>query len=830
MRGRTLVESKNTRFRRVYEQAQTLLGTVIEASLKTLEHFGCGRRDEDKFESQLRRTLITLLNCGENEFPLSQLQLDGGVQDKRKTLVKEVIGAFGGDEADTRQITSLVLAADPHIVAVGVFSHQPMIRMDSKWSEINRRLRSMFHEACALHRRLGEMLRDVKRAYCGTPGDAEPGVEQTMALLGKFPDVAEPIYDAAGITGLASYPPVRNEHPLNDAGRAFLSDVEDEIAEERRWGFFKIAGLIVAGIAATVLTAATLGAGAAVLVGVGIGLVHGAVNVASASSNLQHTQDAASIGLASDARVDHALGEVQGAYALLVVDVCTGGLLARFGGSQSISGLMRMTRITTISAGAGGLGMAVNPNTWKSQNAGAIILFGTVMGAAGGAGGHLLGAGAGRLFRPAGTKLQIGVTRAQGVLEKGRTVKVTVNAGDVPVPAKVVAVNKTDATVTLQIDGTNTMIKVGKVAQVSGEIFSKHQQLKGLRPAQKQDISTRATEAYLTRGQIPVEGDVWMMPGNKLMFAPRAGGPAIPVTMAEVSVIEARLAARASGVKLGDFNSLRPHASNFELYKTPGTRGLFTSIDRRNGRLRIIPGASKDHNGAFSGWAYEPLPKFNMRGRGPVPSPNEVAMFMTHGSPWGFGGASTKRAARAMADAIVTANRAAGPKGTQIKFAQLSSCSQGSKRFLVVGKTNAEVFQDQLDRRLLELGINPLGPDRITVLAADKPGLLYGHDSFKAFGKFSKSEFVPAGTQRPNAYPRNTLASAPHTLLDPMTMTSIIIAGGAGAVVIDLALHRDPGEIMAWVTHNSDQVLGYIVEARQPTATTLTLPTLQAPK
>ncbi|MBL4685488.1 MAG: hypothetical protein JKY37_12915, partial [Nannocystaceae bacterium] len=656
-----MVESKNRRFRRLYGQAQSLLGAVIEASLKTLEHFGCGERDQDKFESQLRRTLITLLNCGENQFPLSQLQIEGGVQDKRKVLVQEVIGAFGGDAQDSKRITTLVLTADPHIVAVGVFSHQPMIRMDHKWSEINRRLRGMFQEACTLHRRLGEMLREVQVAYRGTASDPEPGVEQTIALLGKFPDVAEPIYEAAGITGLASYPPVRNEHPLNEVGRLFQSDVEREIAEDRRWSFFKIAGLIVAGIAITVLTAATLGAGAAVLVGVGIGLEHGTVNVASASINLQHTRDAAAIGLASEGRVDHALGEVQGAYALLVVDVCTGGLLARFGGSQSISGLMRMTRITTISAAAGGLGMAVSPNTWRSENAGALILFGTVVGAAGGAGGHLLGAGAGRLFRPRGTKLQIGVTRAQGVLEKGRTVKVTVKSGDMPVSAKVVAVNKTDSTVTLQIEGTNTVVKVGKIAQVSGEIFSKHQQLKGLRPAKATDVGPAPAQAYLTRGQIPVEGDVWMVPGNKLMFQPRAGGAAVPVTIAEVSVVEARLQARAAGIKLKDLQSLQPHSSRFELFQTPGTRGLFTAIDRRSGRLRIIPGASQDHNGAFGGWSMEPLPRFNMRGRGGMPAPNEVAMFMTHGSPWGFGGASTKRAARAMADAIVTANRAAGP-------------------------------------------------------------------------------------------------------------------------------------------------------------------------
>ncbi len=811
--------SKNARFRQVYTEAQKLLCAVIEASIATLDHFGCGKRQADVFENELRRTLITLLTCPENEYPLSQLRIEGGSHDKRKTLVREVIGSFGGDASDSDRITRLVMEADQHIVAVGVFSYNPMVRMDERWSKINAELRSMYHEGCSLHDRLSRMLREIKEPYRGSEADPEPGVDQAIELLKKFPDVAESIYEAAGIEGLASYPPVHNGKPLNEAAKLFESDVQAELRAERRWQWFKIAGLIVAGIAATVITAATLGTGAAVLVGVGIGLASGTVGVVSAHQNLTHQRDAAAIGLASPQRVEYARGEVQGAYALLVVDVATGGLLARFGGSQSISGMMRMARITSISAAGGGLGMAVNPNTWKSENAGAIILFGTVMGAAAGAGGHGLAAGVGKVFRPLGTRVQIGVARADGVLEQGRTVKVCVNEGDVPVPAKVIAVDAPNNTVTIEIEGTHTIIKVGKLATVSGDIFSKQYQTQGLRPATPNDVSKTFNEVFLTKGNVAVEGSAFRDNTGTLMFQPKGGGQATPCTLAELSIVDPRLHARAAGVKVKDLEALRPYSNDWEIQRLPGTRAFFQATERSTGRLRLIPGKSNDHNGAFRFWSSEPLPNFDMRGLRPAPAANEVALFMAHGWTWGFGGVGTRRAARATADAIVRANACAG--GTQLKFVSLSSCSQGSRRFLLVGKTNAEAFQDALDMRLRELGLDPAGPNGITVLAADRPGVLYGADKVKVFGRFQRTDFVPAGRQRPLAYPADVVASSPEPL---MILGSIVIATGAGVTVVAVAEHRDPGSVLAWISNNSDKVIGYVFEAKEPTFPTVPLP------
>jgi hypothetical protein len=817
------VGSKNARFRRVYTEAQKLLCAVVKASLATLEHFGCGKRDAATFEGELRRTLITLLTCPENEYPLSQLAIEGGTHDKRKTLVREVIGSFGGDEADSAKITRLVMDADQHIVAVGIFTQSPMVRMDERWSQINQELREMYSEGCSLHDRLTRMLRDLEVPYKGSESDPDDGVEQTIELLKRFPDVAEPIYEAAGIQGLASYPPVANGKPLNAEGKAFKADIDAEVRSERRWTWFKIAGLIVAGIAATVITAATLGTGAAVLVGIGIGLVSGTAGVVSAHNDLQHTRDAATIGLASPQRVAFARDELKGAYALLVVDVATGGLLARFGGSRSISGMMRLTRVTTISAAGGGLGMAVNPNTWKSENAGAIILFGTVLGAAAGAAGHGIGAGMGRVFRPLGTKLQIGVSRADGVLEPGRTVKVCVNDGDLPVPAKVLGVDTTNNTVTLEIEGTQTIVKVGQLAQVSGDLFGKNFQMQGLRPAAATDVKGTFNEVYLCKGgAAPVEGTAFRDTTGALQFQPKGGTQTTPCALNELSIVDPKLHAKAAGVRVRDLEGLRPYADDWEFTKVPGTRGYFNATERMTGRLRLIPGRSRDHNGAFDPWPFETLPNFDMRGRGAAPAPNEVALFMAHGSPFGFAGVGTRSAARATADAVVRANAAAATAAQpQLKFVSLSSCSQGSRRFLLLGKTNAEAFQEALDMRLRELGIDPAGPKGITVLAADRPGALYGADEVKVFGRFHRTDYVPAGTQKPLRYPANVLSSSGEPL---MILSSVVIVAGTGVSVVAVAEQRDPGAVLAWISGNTDKVIGYMFEAREPSFPTLELP------
>ena len=221
-----------------------------------------------------------------------------------------------------------------------------------------------------------------------------------------------------------------------------------------------------------------------------------------------------------------------------------------------------------------------------------------------------------------------------------------------------------------------------------------------------------------------------------------------------------------------------------------------------------MTGKKHDHNGAFEGWQYEQLPKFNMRGRGATPAPDEVALFMAHGAPIGFSGIGTRRAARTMVDAIVNTNRASTGAGrAPIRFCSLASCSQGTRRFLVMGKTNAQAFQEHADLRLRELGIDPRGPQGVTVLASDRMGSLYGADAVKVFGKFKTTSFVPAQQQRPLSY-------GPDVAQMSMRVSGFVlgVGGAQGVVILSIEAIRDPEGAMEWINANKDKVLGVFFE------------------
>jgi hypothetical protein len=395
-----------------------------------------------------------------------------------------------------------------------------------------------------------------------------------------------------------------------------------------------------------------------------------------------------------------------------------------------------------------------------------------------------------------------------------------VSDGDVPVPAKVLEVNLTDDTIMLEIEGSKTLIKIGKVGKLTGEVFSRENQLKGLRPVTDADLEgVTMREAYFVKDNVPQHGDIVPGKNGEVLFVPRGPDNAFPAKLHEVRLIDSKLHAEAAGVRVQDLEALQVHRSGHQFHPTPRSDGGYFTTFGRNGRLRIIPGRSRDGSGAFEGWADEPLPGLiNMRGRGPVPTPDEIAVFMGHGSARGFQSFRTQHAARTMADAIVRANRV--PGRPQIKATLLSSCQQGCKRWLLVGKTNAQEFQEHLNMRLRELGIDPNGPKGITVLAMERPGSLYGADTTRAFGRFQQAEFVPAATQGRPSYPISNLAAQwPEALV----LAEVVMVVGGSVAAIRVAEQRDPGVVMRILAEHSDNVLGYVFEARQPPSTTLQL-------
>lgn len=811
--GERTMSSTNEVFRRVHTAARSHLGSLVDALIKMLDQFGAGPRgDRQKFGAEIRKVLLQLATCGEDESPLVNMRLEGNVGEKRQALIKEVLLGFGADERKAERMTRTVLRTDPNILGTVGKSGVRLTR-HTRWKNLTFQISQLHADARRLRGRLRETLEEINRGYRGSARDPEEGVEQVVELLQRFPDVADIVYQKAGLTGVASFPP-QAQSGANGEARLFAHEVQESIDAEWWWDVFKVAGLVVAAVAVTIVTAGTLGPLAATLVGGGIGLVQGGVGVHNARDRLQDTRDAQLYGAASKARVEHAEGEVTGAWGLLVVNLATAGAIGRFGGTPALSTLTRMTRVTAISAAGGGLATATNPNVWHAENTGSLILFGTIIGGAAGAGGHVVAGAAGRAIRPLGAKVQIGVSKVDGTLAKGKTVKVQLGPNEAPVNAKVVSVNTRDNTVMLTVEGQNVHVKVGRLAKIDGSMYDEAVQLQGLRAAIEGDISPGFTPAYLTRNGQTQSGIVGRAHNGELIFhgANTTGREPVRVQLSELKVYSDAGHAKAAGVPLDDLAGFSPLKNQFEFTPVGGSSGYYAArsniVNSNRPRLFVVTGKTHDHNGAFEGWQNERLPMFDMRGRGAAPAPDEVALFMGHGAPTGFSGMGTRKAARTTVDAIVNANRAtAGTGQAPIRFCSLSSCSQGTRRFLVMGKTNAQAFQDHVDLRLRELGIDPRGGQGITVLASDRMGSLYGSDAVKVFGKFQTTPFVPAGTQRPLSY-----ASDVGQMSVRVSGFVLAVGGGSGVMILAIETVRDPDAVMAWINTNTDKVLGVLVE------------------
>jgi len=763
------------------------------------------------FGAEIRKVLLQLATCEEDESPLANMRLEGTVGEKRHTLIKEVLVGFGADDHEAERMARTALRTDPNILGT-VGKSGLSLRRNQHWKTLTWQISQLHGDARRLHERLQETLREIKRPYRGTPKDPEEGVEQVVELLRRFPDVADAIYEKAGLAGLTSFPP-QLQTPAGRESQMFASEVEEYIDGEWWWDVFKVAGLVVAAVAVTIVTAGTLGPLAATLVGGSIGLAQGGVGVYTATGRLQNTRDAELYGAASEARVDQAEGELAGAWGMLVVNLATAGAIGRFGGTQAMSTLVRASRVTTISAAGGGVATATNPNVWRAENTGSLILFGTVIAGAAGASGLAVAGAAGRLVRPLGARVQIGVSKVDGELKAGRTVKVQLGADDAPVNARVVSTNARDNTVMLTVEGKNLHVRVGRLAKIDGSLFDDAAQAKGLRQATEADMNPGLTPAHLSRNGQHQPGMVSRDPGGELLFhGTTNGSQPQKVQLADLRVYDPAGHAKAVGVPLKDLGGFAPLQKQFDFTPVAGRSGYYaarsTTPNTSRPRLFVVTGKKHDHNGAFDGWQYEALPKFNMRGRGSAPAPDEVALFMAHGAPTGFSGIGTRRAARTMVDAIINTNRASSGTGrAPIRFCSLSSCSQGTRRFLVMGKTNAQAFQEHVDLRLRELGINPQGPQGVTVLASDRMGSLYGADAVKVFGKFQTTKFVPAGQQRPLSYGADVGQMG-------MRVGGFVLAvGGAqGVVILSIEAIRDPEGAMEWINANKDKVLGVLLE------------------
>jgi hypothetical protein len=199
--------------------------------------------------------------------------------------------------------------------------------------------------------------------------------------------------------------------------------------------------------------------------------------------------------------------------------------------------------------------------------------------------------------------------------------------------------------------------------------------------------------------------------------------------------------------------------------------------------LRLSPTAAQDHNGAFMvpsaestgrRWVSTGIPSdlvsispsqlvVDAKTGATVTNMKRVAVFSGHGGMRGFQGLSTEEAAKATAAEIIAHNRSLAPGSPPVDHLVLDACSQGNRPGYWIGDTNAQLFERQLNASLKAAGHPP-----VTVLAAEKPGLLAG-GSYA--GAFSRRPTTPARF----VSPADQIGGIP-----PEHIRYIVI-GGAGA-------------------------------------------------
>jgi hypothetical protein len=198
--------------------------------------------------------------------------------------------------------------------------------------------------------------------------------------------------------------------------------------------------------------------------------------------------------------------------------------------------------------------------------------------------------------------------------------------------------------------------------------------------------------------------------------------------------------------------------------------GPYEVRDYDNGGLSLFPDESLDHNGAFyQSGQYRGfdgrISQLQVNGK-PLSSFDNVAILAGHGSPFSISGMSVRQIANMLADAIVRANKTR-PPNRQIEYVVLDSCSQGNKRWLLFGETNAQALQRALAEALAAANYK-LGND-VMVLASDRPGFTYGSEHKVGLTRRRVPvKYVPAAEQNPGI-----------DLLDP---NWLYVVAGASAV------------------------------------------------
>ncbi len=435
-------------FKRVHEHTARTIRELAEPLLRGLEELGLGRGGNGHaFRPKLETALQSLLFRSMEEPPYAAMTIQGASEKRRAAMFEFFTGLGVPEDTAGRYADSLTSARQHYgddgqrepITAANVDTNRHWQGLIIPWIPL------IFNRGRRVCEQLREIKEDASKPYEGVPSDPDDGVEQTVDLLRRFPAIADYVYRQTSLPGLKSFPPPIPSSAGTDS-HIFATAVQEHLDGEWWSNMLFAAGLAVVAIVVTVASFGTLGPVAAAALGMGLGTAQGGLLVFDRAQAVSEGRIAVQMGAMDEATLQRLENSLEGAWAMLAVDVATGGILGRFGGTTALSTVVRGT---VISGAGGGIGTALDPNVWNDPDRVGLILQGVLINGAAGTLGAGAGAGLSHLARP-GSAIQVALARENGVLAPGSKVSVGFSRETTPVSGTVVSVSGQNVRVTVQ--------------------------------------------------------------------------------------------------------------------------------------------------------------------------------------------------------------------------------------------------------------------------------------------------------------------------------------------------------------------------------------------
>lgn len=436
--------------RRLYDAHASLVVELFQPFEQGLTRLGLGNDRSYEFRRDTDAAVSKLLFPHDNAVAGVRFTGPQASNQRKARLTEFFLGLGVPDNLATFYAQTLDGHVTSHYNADGSLKsgHQPWTVHMMMWSSM------LFSSGRRTYERLARIRRDASRPY--------EDAEETFELLARFPGLADAAYTIANIPGIQGFPPQPIAGtPTGDAA-VVVREYEQHAREQAREEILWAAGLAIVAIAATVLSAGTLGPVAAAAIGAGLGAAQGGYMLYDRASAVAEGQLAAAHGAMDPAELQRLENALTGAWRGLIIDMATGGLLGKFGGTRLLSSVVRGT---VISGAGGGLATAADPNVWSSPNRVALIMDGFVIGAVTGGVGSAAGAGLGHLLRR-GSRVQVAVDRSQGPLAPGKEVQVSAGPDQPSVRGTVTEVDTQANTVKVAVGDETITVRPQRTIEV----------------------------------------------------------------------------------------------------------------------------------------------------------------------------------------------------------------------------------------------------------------------------------------------------------------------------------------------------------------------------